>query len=493
MKFHRFKGGVHPEGNKTSTSEAIKTFPMPNRLIIPLLQHIGEPAKALVKTGQFVRKGELIAQGQGDFSAHIHAPTSGKIIDIKPQQAPHPSGLPIECIVIESDHKDQWVDLTPPPANPFSLTEKEIAQRVREAGIVGLGGATFPSALKFNLALKQSVRTLVINGAECEPYLTSDDRLMQERTEQVINGVRLMMLGVGASEAIIAIEDNKPLALKSMLTAAIDHADIKVLRVPTRYPMGSEKHLVYTVTGKEIPAGKFAADIGVIVHNVGTTYAVYEAIFTGKPLVSRIVTVSGGAIKTPRNLEVPFGTLISGLINYCGGFKQTPSRLLMGGPLMGMVMPDNNVPVIKGSNGIIALTESELKLGRQSPCIRCSSCITACPCGLVPLEMAKNIRAGNFDRAVEYGVKDCISCGSCAYVCPSNIPLVHYFNYAKGELTARDKAKKQQAYTAELAKQRQHRMEKIEAEKAAVRAKALAAKKAREAAKKAQQNQEAVN
>ncbi len=483
MKFYKFKGGVHPEGNKTSTTtEAILSFPTPSRLYVPLLQHIGEPAKAIVNAGDMVLKGQLIAEGQGNVSANIHAPTSGTVIEVEEHKAPHPSGLPVKCIVIESDGKNQWVELPTPPEDPFRLSEKEIAERVQAAGIVGLGGATFPSALKFNLALKQRVKTLVINGAECEPYLTSDDRLMQERTAKVIDGIRLMMLGVSASEAIIAIEDNKPNALKIMSAAVEAHSDLKVLKVPTRYPMGSEKHLVYTVTGKEIPAGKLAADIGVIVHNVGTAYAVYEAIFESKPLVSRIVTVSGGAINTPRNFEVPFGTLISDLLEQCDGLKEEPERLLMGGPLMGMVMPDQNVPVIKGANGIVALTKPELKMGKQSPCIRCSSCVAACPCGLVPLEMANNIRAGNFDRAVEYGVKDCISCGSCAYVCPSNIPLVHYFNYAKGELNAQAKAAKQQEYTADLAKQRQVRMEKIEAEKAAVRAKALAAKKAREAA-----------
>lgn len=493
MKFYKFKGGVHPEGNKTSTTtEAIVPFPTPSRLYVPLLQHIGVPAKAIVEAGDLVLKGQMIAEGQGDVSANIHAPTSGTILEVEEHQAPHPSGLAVKCIVIDSDGKEQWAELPAPPADPFRLSEKEIAERVRAAGVVGLGGATFPSALKFNVALKQRVKTLVINGAECEPYLTSDDRLMQERTAKVIDGIRIMMLGVSASEAIIAIEDNKPHALKIMSAAVEAYPELSVLKVPTRYPMGSEKHLVYTVTGKEIPAGSLAADIGVIVHNVGTAYAVYEAIFEGKPLVSRIVTVSGGAVNTPHNLEVPFGTLISDLIEHCGGLKEEPERLLMGGPLMGMVMPDQNVPVIKGANGIVALTQPELKMGRQSPCIRCSSCVAACPCGLVPLEMANNIRAGNFDRAVEYGVKDCISCGSCAYVCPSNIPLVHYFNYAKGELVAQTKAAKQQEYTADLAKKRQGRMEKIEAEKAAVRAKALAAKKAREeAAKKAEAEKEA--
>ncbi len=487
MKFFRFKGGVHPEGNKTPTTrEAIQSLPLPARLYVPLQQHIGAPARPVVGIGQQVLKGELIAASVGNVSAAVHAPSSGTVVAIREHQAPHPSGLPVECIVIETDGRDRWIELKGED-EPFRLSEKVIAQRIADAGIVGLGGATFPSALKFNLGLKQRVKTLIINGAECEPYLTADDRLMRERTGKLIDGIRIMMLGLSASEAIIAIEDNKPEALKIMTEAAEGHPELKVLKVPTRYPMGSEKHLVYTVTGKEIPAGKLAADIGIMVHNVGTAYAVYEAIFEGKPLVSRIVTVSGGAVSQPRNLEVPFGTPVADLIRCCGGLKQQPERVLMGGPLMGLVIPGLDVPVIKGSNGIVALTKDELKMNEQHACIRCSRCVGACPCGLVPLEMAANIRAGNFDRAVVYGVKDCISCGSCAYVCPSNIPLVHFFNYAKGELVARQKAKEQQQYTAELARQRQTRMAEIEKQKAAARAKALAAKKAREVAAKQQQ------
>jgi electron transport complex protein RnfC len=491
MKFFKFSGGVHPEGFKTlTTSAAIEKLPLPRRLYVPLQQHIGAPAKAVVEAGQHVLKGELIAESQGNVSASVHAPTSGTVTAVAEHPAPHPSGLPVTCIIIDTDGKDEWIDL-PAPVDPFRLPEKEIAARVSAAGIVGLGGATFPSALKFNLALKQKVDTLVINGAECEPYLTSDDRLMQERTAKVVDGIRIMMLAVNARRVLIAIEDNKPQAHKIMAAACEPYLDIQVMKVPTRYPMGSEKHLVYTVTGKEIPAGKLAADIGVMVHNVGTAYAVYEALFENKPLLSRIVTISGGAVTQPRNLEVLFGTPVSELIDYCGGLKKQAARLLMGGPLMGLVIPDLDVPVIKGCNGVIALTKKEVRLEQQNACIRCSRCVAACPCGLVPLEMAANIKAGNFDRAVEYGVRDCISCGSCAYVCPSNIPLVHFFNYAKGELVARHKAKEQQKYTGELTRQRQARMEKIEKERAAIAAKAAAAKKAREARLAAQQQESA--
>jgi len=489
MRLFKFKGGVHPEGNKGATHCAIEQLPLPARLYVPLQQHIGAPATPVVKAGDKVLKGQLIAQSQGAVSAAVHAPSSGTIVDIAEHQAPHPSGLPVECIIIATDGKEQWIDLDV-PKEPFHLSEKEIARRISDAGIVGLGGATFPSALKFNLGLKQRVETLVINGAECEPFLTSDDRLMQERTQKIVEGIRIMALGLNAQQTIIAVEDNKPLAVHAMTAACESYNDTNVLTVPTRYPMGSEKHLVFTVTGKEIPAGKLAADIGVMVHNAATAYAVYDAIYEGRPLVSRIVTVAGDAIRQPRNLEVLFGTLASELIDYCNGFEQEPARLLMGGPLMGLVIPNVNVPIIKGSNGIIALSQKEVRMGEQSPCIRCSRCVSACPCGLMPLDMAANIKAGNFDRAEDYGINDCISCGSCGYVCPANIPLVHFFNYAKGELKARAVAKQQQEYTSELAKQRQTRMEKIEKEKAAMAARAAAAKKAREAAAKAKAEQE---
>lgn len=484
MKLFSFKGGVHPQGYKTMTTElAIEKLPLPGRLYIPLQQHIGAPATPIVKVGEQVLKGQLIASGQGAVSAPVHASSSGTVVAIEEHPAPHPSGLPVLTIIIDTDGEERWYEeMRPIGASPFEMPPEVIAQKVASAGLVGLGGAAFPSAVKLSLALKMKVKTLVINGAECEPYLTADDRLMQERAPDIIKGIRIMLHAVQAPRAVVAIEDNKPEALKWMRMASVRYDNIEILKVPTRYPMGSEKQMIYTVTGLEIPAGKRAADIGVMMHNVGTAFAAYEAVYFNKPLVSRIVTVSGGCITTPRNLEVPIGTLVSEIIDHCGGLNAEPARLLMGGPLMGLVLPSTNVPIIKGSNGILALSEREVSLENQRACIRCGRCVSACPCGLLPLDMAANIKAGKFDRATDLGVSDCISCGSCAYVCPSSIPLVHYFNYAKGELAARSQAKVQQQYTAQLAQQRKERLERQERAKQV----ALAAKKAAETSEKSE-------
>lgn len=487
MKLFSFRGGVHPQGYKTMSSDAaIEKLPLPQRLYIPLQQHIGAPATAIVKPGERVLKGELIATGQGAVSAPVHASSSGTIAAIEDRPAPHPSGLPVRCIIIDTDGEDRWYEeMKPIGASPFEMAPEVIAQRVAAAGLVGLGGAAFPSAVKLSLALKMKVKTLIINGAECEPYLTADDRLMQERASDIIKGIRIMLHAVQAPKAVLVIEDNKPEALKQMQMASVRYDNIEILKVPTRYPMGSEKQMIYTVTGLEIPAGRRAADIGVMMHNVGTAFAAYEAVYFNKPLVSRIVTISGGCIREPHNLEVPIGTLISELIDYCGGLTATPARLLMGGPLMGMVLPSTNVPVIKGSNGLLALTQQEVSLENQRACIRCGRCVTACPCGLLPQDMAANIKAGNIDRADALGVSDCISCGSCAYVCPSSIPLVHYFNYAKGEMYARNQAKVQQKYTAQLAQQRKERVERQAQAKEAAMAAAVAEKRAKKAAEAA--------
>lgn len=485
MKLFSFRGGVHPQGYKTmSANAAIEKLPLPQRLYIPLQQHIGAPATAIVKAGDRVLKGELIAKGQGAVSAPVHASSSGTVVAIEDHPAPHPSGLPVRTIIIDTDGEDRWYEgMRPIGASPFEMAPEVIAQRVADAGIVGLGGAAFPSAVKLSLGLKHGVRILIINGAECEPYLTADDRLMQECADEIIKGIRLMLHATQAPRAVVVIEDNKPQALRAMQLASIRYDAIEVVKVPTRYPMGSDRQMIYTVTGIEVPADRRSAEIGVLMHNVGTAFAVYEAVYFNKPLVSRIVTISGGCIKAPHNLEVPIGALFTDLINYCGGMTATPARLLMGGPLMGLVLPGTDVPVIKGSNGLLALTQREVSIENQSACIRCGRCVSACPSGLLPQEMASSIKAGNIDRADDLGVSDCISCGACAYVCPSSIPLVHYFNYAKGEMYARSQAKVQQTYTAELAQQRKERVERQE----------LAKQEAMAAAKRAKEREAAVN
>ncbi len=479
-----FRGGVHPEGRKELSADIpIRALPLPAQLFVSLQQHIGAPANSVVQVGDRVLKGQLIASSSGAVSAPVHAPTSGRVIAIGDYPAPHPSGLPVPTITLESDGEDRWLDFEI-PADPFALTPEEIATRVGAAGIVGLGGAAFPSAVKLNVSRRSGVTTLIMNGGECEPYLTCDDRLMRDRAPEIVAGIRLIRLAVGASEVLVGIEDNKPEAIAAMTVAALG-TEVKVVAVPAMYPMGSEKQLIQALIGKEVPAGGRAADIGVLVHNVGTAFAVAQALKLGRPLVSRIVTVSGGAIAAPGNLEVLIGTPAQSLFEVSGGFKETPARLVMGGPMMGQQFTNPMVPVIKGTSGVLALTPAEIGKPQPAPCIRCSTCVRACPVGLLPLEMAANIRATNLDVAVDLGLKDCIACGSCSYVCPAHIPLVHYFNYAKGELAARERNKMRQDATKKLAEERTARMERIAREREEA-AKARAAKKAaQEAAKKA--------
>lgn len=471
MKLFGFRGGVHPESNKFTTREkGIKTLPLPDKLYLPVQQHIGAPASPVVKINDKVLKGQLLAHSQGAISAPIHAPTSGTIIDIDEYTAPHPSGLPVRTIVLAPDGNDTWQE-SKQTINPFKLDTDEIAARVGAAGIVGMGGATFPSAVKLGLGKDNPISTLIINGGECEPYLTCDDLLMQEHGDDVIDGIHIMVHALKARRALIAIEDNKPAAIKTMTIAAHLFKNITIISVPSLYPMGSEKQMIQMLTGKEIPTGSRSADIGVVVHNVGTAYAVHNAIRTGKTLTSRIVTVGGGAVNNPQNFEVLIGTRVSELFKQCDGFSEEPARVLMGGPMMGQVLPHINVPIVKGSSGIIALTAKEIAQQTTMPCIRCGSCTDVCPCGLLPLEMANRSRKGDLNGAVDFGLMDCISCGSCAYVCPSHIPLVQYFNFAKGELISRNVEKQHHDVTRVLAEQRKNRLE------AEIKAKELAAEK----------------
>ncbi len=490
MKLFRLRGGVHPDSRKElSEDRAIRSMPLPERLFVPLQQHVGAPAQPLVQVGERVKKGQLIGASQGTISAPVHAPTSGKIAAVGDYPAAHPSGLTAPTVTIESDGEDRWLE-TETTTDPFSLSPEEIAARVGNAGIVGLGGATFPSAVKLNLSRKNNVRTLIINGGECEPYITCDDRLMRERAVEIIEGIRLIRYAVGAVEVMVGIEENKPAALAAMQTAAMG-TEVKVQAVPAMYPMGWDKQMIKALTGCEVPADGRSADIGVLVHNVATANAVRDAVRLGRPLVSRTVTVSGGAVAEPGNLEVPIGTLVETLFQFCGGFNKKPARLVLGGPMMGIELCSAAVPIVKGTSGVLALTAREIGSLQPAPCIRCSSCVRACPVGLLPLEMAAHIRAGNSNGAVSRGLKDCIACGCCSFVCPSHIPLVHYFNFAKGELMAQEREKLKQEATRKLADERLARMQRIERERQEAAAKRKAAREAKEREAKQKQVQQA--
>lgn len=474
--------GVHPDDHKRPAADApVRRMPMPARLYVPLLQHIGTAARPTVLVGQQVAKGQLIAEPQGMVSAAIHAPTSGTVVAIGEIVAPHPSGLPLAAVTIEADGADRWADLVG-ASDPFALDPMEIGKRVARAGVVGMGGAAFPASVKLTGSLRAKIATLIVNGGECEPYLSCDDRLMRDRAAEIVDGIRIALHATGAREALVGIEDNKPEAIAAMRAAAAAHAEIKVRPVPARYPMGSEKQLILVLTGREVPAMGRPSDVGVLVHNVGTLVAVREAIRFGRPLVSRLVTLNGGAMRAPGNIEVPIGALVEEVVAFANGLKEAPARLLMGGPMMGMLLPDLRVPVVKGTSGILALSAAEAAERAPAPCIRCGSCVKACPVGLLPLEMSQRVASADFAGAVGFGLKDCIACGCCAYVCPAHIPLVQYFNHAKGELAAQERAKLRAEASRKLAAARAERIERETREKA----EAAARRKAeRDAAKKA--------
>lgn len=489
--FSAFRGrdwGVHPDDRKRPAADApTRVMPIPPVLYLPLQQHLGAPARPIVMVGQRVKKGERLAEPAGMISAPIHAPTSGTITAITEVTAPHPSGLDLQAIVLTTDGEDEWVELNPCEA-PSELAPEEIAKRVLEAGIVGLGGAAFPSAVKLGGARKAGVHTLIINGGECEPYLSCDDRQMRDFAAEVMEGIGLMLRATGAGKALVGIEDNKPEAIAAMQAAAAALPAITICPVPARYPMGSEKQLVGVLTGVEMPADGLPADIGVVVHNVGTARAVRAAVFEGKPLISRLVTLNGNCMKTPGNVEVRLGTLAEEVIAFAGGLKGEGlglARRVLGGPMMGMQVPHWRVPVVKGTSGILALDADEAAASEPDPCIRCASCVRACPAGLLPLEMSAHIRADALADAVDIGLKDCIACGCCAYVCPSRIPLVQYFVHAKGELAAQQRAKLRNDATKKLAEHKTARLEREKREKAEAAARRKAEREAKEREKQA--------
>ena len=477
--------GVHPADHKRPAADAVvRRVPMPPRLYLMLSQHVGAPARPVVLVGQKVKKGELIAAAQGNISAPLHAPTSGVISAIVEITAPHASGLPAMAITLDSDGEDVWIDADV-PANPYALAPADIAARVAAAGVVGLGGATFPSSVKLNLGRRSEIDTLLINGSECEPYLSCDDRLMRDRAHEIVSGIRLMLVATGAKVARVGIEDNKPEAIAAMREAAAAFAEIEVMPVPARYPMGSDRQLIVELTGREVPSDARAADVGVIVHNVGTAQAVHNAVCLGRPLVSRLLTLNGKAVAEPGNYEVPIGMLLSDLIAFTGGTRGEATRIVMGGPMMGTVLPHLRVPVVKGTSGILLLDAAEAAAFEPEACIRCGSCVKACPMGLLPLEMSARIRNDDLDGAADLGLADCIACGCCAYVCPSHIPLVQYFYHAKGDISARERAKLRGEATKKLALARQDRLEREAREKAEAAARRKAERAAQQAAQQA--------
>ncbi len=464
VRLWRFNGGVHPPQHKAeSTTEALRAARLPKRLILPLHQHIGEAAEPVVNIGDTVLKGQLIARAKGYVSAAVHAPSSGTVSDIGDYPVPHPSGMSASCIVIQTDGEDRWGE-RPDYGDYTQIDPSHLRNMIRDAGIVGLGGAGFPSFIKLNPGSRKHIDTLILNGVECEPYITCDDMLMRERPREIIAGIRIMQHALHARECLIAVEDNKPAAYRIMCEAIAKEAGIRVALCPTIYPQGSEKQLIKVLTGKESPSNGLPIDIGVVLHNVGTAYAVHRAIQHGEPLISRTVTVTGGAVAQPRNVDVLFGTPVIDLLDECGADLGQADRLLMGGPMMGFALHSMNVPVIKTTNCVLATTPAQTPAPRDAlPCIRCGACMDACPVHLLPQQLYWHAHAKEFDKTQTYNLFDCIECGCCAYVCPSQIPLVQYYRYAKAEIWAQERDKEK----ADLARKRHDfRQERIEREKA---------------------------
>lgn len=437
-----FRGGVHPPENKERTA-TLRTVVArrPSQVAIALHQGSNCPLTPTVAKGDYVRMGQKVADTDEKWGVPAHSPVSGKVVSIGLVRTA--SGVEDQAIFIEPDGEDALDESCVPVDNVFSRSPEEIIKIIRDAGIVGMGGAEFPTHIKLSLPPGANVDTLLLNGAECEPYLTADHRLMVERPRDIIRGAQIMMRAIGVSRTLIGIEDNKPDAIRAMGDAASSAAGVEVVAVKTRYPQGSEKHLIKSVLGREVPPGGLPFTVGVVVSNVGTCAAVSNRFDRGLPLIERIVTVTGSAVAKPANLVAKIGTSASDLIEECGGFVGQPGKIVFGGPMMGMAVSSVDVPIGKGTSGILVMSREESEDLKEMPCIKCGQCVDACPMRLEPVFLHQWSNAGLWDEAEAYHAMDCIECGVCTYVCPSRRNLVQAIKRAKFEISARRRAAKE--------------------------------------------------
>ncbi len=469
-KIFGFHGGIHPPENKLqSVRSAIADAGIPPELTLPLSQHSGAPSEPLVNAGDHVLKGQMIAAAAGPVSVALHAPTSGIVTAIEKRLVAHPSGLPAACIVIATDGEDRWIAHEGSP-DYENIAKAELLERLRDAGITGMGGAGFPTAVKLAPRPGTRIDTLIINGTECEPYITADDILMRERAESIVAGTRILRYLAAPGTTLIGVEDNKPEALAAM-RAAVAGSDIEVVEFPTKYPSGGEKQLIEILTGRQVPSGGLPADVGVICQNVGTAAAVYDAIVRGRPLISRITTVTGEAVSHPQNFEVLLGTPMSFLLDKAGYRARDNERLIMGGPMMGFTLPSPDVPVVKTTNCLLAPGLSELPAPPPpQACIRCGLCAEACPASLLPQQLFWFAQGKEFEKLDEHHLFDCIECGACSWVCPSHIPLVQYYRASKAEILQLRRDNEKSEHSRVRFEARQQRLEREAAEKEAKRA-----------------------
>ena len=434
MLFSGFSGGAHPPQKKLTRNSEFVNFPVPGTCYISLLQHIGAPAEPVVAAGDVVEEGQLIGKAIGVISADVHASVPGRVLEIKEMQTVYGPG---QVVVIESggsfntSKTDSSLDLE-------TLSKEDVLSAIKDAGIVGLGGAAFPTIVKLTPPESATIDTLIVNGAECEPYVTVDDMLMRTFADDIIMGVRITLKGLGINRAIIGVENNKPEAVKS-LQAAIKRINapenISVKALHTKYPQGAEKQLIYSLTKRKVPSGGLPMNIGVVVQNVGTIAAIREAVLLKKPLYERYLTVAGSLVENPGNYKVRIGTMISEIVNNCGGLKEAPAKILLGGPMCGVSLPSMDIPIVKGTTGLLFLSEKETFCDTEyRACIRCGKCVSTCPIGLLPCDLGTTVETRRFDLSDALNPLDCIMCGTCAYGCPSRRPLTHFIKIAQNHL-----------------------------------------------------------
>ena len=458
-ELHSFPGGLELKTYKelTNDKESFIT-PLPDKIILPLQQHIGSPSEAIFKIGDTVLKGQKIAQASGYVSVPVHASTSGKIIDISTCPAPQDQSIQTPCIIIEPDGEDTWFDIEP-VEDYLSIDPEKLQRLICDAGIVGMGGAGFPAHVKLNEGTATAVDTLIINGVECEPYISCDDRIIREKANYIVSGTRMLQHAIQAKQCVIAVEEDMPEAFDALHEFINDNDDVELVKVPTRYPAGGEKQLIKVLTGKEIPSGGLPIHIGIVMHNVGTAAAAFRAVTRGEPLLSRYVTISGD-IENPRNLQVLLGTPVKHCLEQVAYQQRDNEIVIMGGPMMGQHIHDISMPVIKTTNSI--LVTSEFSHRKEKPCIGCGDCVDVCPAKLLPQELFAYARAKDLDQVRALHLFDCIECGCCAYVCPSNIPLVKFYRQAKNDVTTYEKKQAGSEHARHRFEARNERLDRIE-------------------------------
>ncbi len=430
-----FRGGIHPPHHKKTTEQcSVLLAQEPKMVFIPMRQHIGAPCDPVVKKGDVVKMGQVIGEASAFISTCVHSSVSGTVVDVKGVDTLGGSEM---CVIIESDGLNEWHESVKPKGNPDQMSVEELLKCVKEAGIVGMGGAGFPTHIKLAPPKEKQIDSLIINGAECEPYLTADHRLMLETPEKVYDGIRIMMKILGVEKAFIGIEDNKPDAIEAMNKIASKDARIKVVALHTKYPQGAEKQLIYACTGKMVPSGGLPMDAQAVVNNVATAAAIADAVILGRPLIDRICTVTGSAVAQPKNLRIKIGTPLMELVEQCGGIKGNLGKIISGGPMMGLASHTLDIPSTKTTSGILLMNEEEAAPREMSNCIKCNRCVEICPAFLQPVFMSAHSLMDDFEGAERYKVLDCIECGSCSFVCPANRPLLPSIRVAKREILAK--------------------------------------------------------